>query len=432
MKASSQIIALAIIVVAIMLINQSQLFTIYTPQTPDSSLNRVVNKLYFPLTTKTTGEACPAPDKIGSSIAWDSKVLPTSTSCLALNNVYYKLSSIVTKKGTCTNEGEQVLIDGNAPFMNLILIKKTVNNQVSYLICQNKPKGLYSYKFLVTTSSCSLKYSVPPIQEVVKYSCDARAKTIYQVPCGKKRTVVEKCALGCEQKYITIDTGNVEVVKCIGDYQPNKVICSPSGRNLFKTSSTGQLSSEPCCSCSGTTCSKTGCTLLPLGCSLIDGDGSGNIDIFFYNDTDNVAYESWAISQLATRAPYNEFTYNVYRENNKNDCRSDRETSNDVRIGWEDIGRYYGWGQPSPGVGTAGNLKFNPITYASITPTFLLFHELGHIYTHAGHTCDGSIMDANGGDRNYRPYQIDLIRKNLNSTTPIYNSTYRICIRGNL
>lgn len=139
--------------------------------------------------------------------------------------------------------------------------------------------------------------------------------------------------------------------------------------------------------------------------------GKGDVNIFFYNESyfdfsQLMNYFQWIISEMGTEKPFNEFTYNGYYEEVKGSGNSIKR-SNDVSIGLGDAYGHAGWGDPA-----INEVEFNQ-NLGLDRWHFLLFHELGHIYTKWGHTNDGSMMDANGGDGKFRDYQIDTIRSNL-------------------
>jgi hypothetical protein len=434
MKEKTLLIIIGIIILAIILYNQN-LFTILTPDTPDNSLDKIVNKLYFPIASSNTNkESCSYPGLLlGSSFNFDITSLPSGTSnCMRINQKNYKpTKTSTTLTGTCSLEGEQVLFNNKVPLSNFIIIKKGSN----FIVCQNLKGNKYKYTvFSESTGSCSIKYTLPLIEPEGKYYCDKSSKKIYFLSCGgKTKTLVESCSLGCEQTSVTLDDKTkTEVVKCIGDYQPNKKVCSEAGDKLYSTSKNGSLTSQSCCSCSGTTCKTTGCKAPTKKCTLIGGDGKGQINIIFYNDANYKDYVKWAMNEIqTTEAPFNEFTYNFYEEANKYDCKGTiKEESHDTRIGWEEMG-HIGYGL-SGSIGVAGNLMLSPSRYASVRQHFLFFHELGHVYTHRGHSgnptdCDGSIMNSNGGDSKFKPYHIVIMRKNLNSTKVFYDNSYGMC-----
>ncbi|MFA5857310.1 MAG: hypothetical protein WC867_08155 [Candidatus Pacearchaeota archaeon] len=148
------------------------------------------------------------------------------------------------------------------------------------------------------------------------------------------------------------------------------------------------------------------------GCHLIYG-GNNDINMFFYSenghDEDEIKnFGKWVIREMRTEKPYKEFNYNGFYEEEKYACRDQiNERQKDVRIGFGNTRGYRAWG--SEGInGNAGEVIFERYEKWH----FLLFHELGHAYGF-GHTNDGSIMDSDGGDHEYRDYQIDEIRNRL-------------------
>lgn len=427
-----------IIIIGFILYNSNpELFTVFTPKTPDKSLSTIVNKFYFPITTRTVNsDKCSIPSvKMGSTFDPNTEKFPTSGATILINGKYYKYQGGSTNRKDCvTIFGSQVLIDGNVPFKNFLLFKKGTNQ---YIMCQQTKTGSKYITLQIYNKVTSLPYTTPVTEQEGKYYCDIKAKTIYLIPCANgKKVQVQTCDLGCEQKLEDLDTGKIEVVKCKGDYKPNQVMCSPSGLNKFTTNASGALSTEVCCKCSGTTCDKKGCSLLPKGCAMLTGTTRNptGVDIYFYNDLDHADYENFILTDFSKKAPYNEFVFNFYRENNKGDCKAaGYETTNDVRVGWEPIGAI-GWGEPSPGKGVAANLMFNPTRYASISPGFLVYHELGHIYLHKGHSynpadCTKTIMDYQGVSTLYDNAEIKFIRMNLNNPDGWTNtdSTVRFC-----
>jgi len=260
-----------------------------------------------------------------------------------------------------------------------------------------------------------------------RYFCDSKSNTIYYIAPGKtSKKIVDRCKTGCEVVQKTIDSGTVTIAKCKGDYKPSIKTCSSDGSKFFTTDKLGTLTTTYCCSCKYSRC-VAGCapvkppviTPPPSPCKLLSGPGKTDnkeINIFIYNDASDKEYYKWVLSEYSSRAPFNKITWNVYHEDTKYACRNIiTQRGKDIRIGFDYISwcpNCYGWGQPPAGTGQPGELTFstwNPNKHWS----FLLFHESGHIYTRWGHSNDGSIMDANGGDGQFRQYQVDWIYKNM-------------------
>lgn len=114
-------------------------------------------------------------------------------------------------------------------------------------------------------------------------------------------------------------------------------------------------------------------------------------------------YAKWAIQMYKKTTPYNETKWAIYSDGTK-------ESKGDVKIIIKDI-PYYGYGFPTSKT-KAGLMTINPESFKVVNQEFLLFHESGHIFG-LPHSSDGSIMDMNGGDAQYREYQIKTIRSNL-------------------
>ena len=246
-----------------------------------------------------------------------------------------------------------------------------------------------------------------------RYYCDSN--TIDVIPASKTtRKIVERCKTGCEYVDMNVDTGKVKVVKCKGDYDPDIKVCSTDKHWFYTTDKLGKLTSEYCCDCRGSRCTK-GCSPPVPECLLVSG-GGGNVNLFFYNVGSDPGYIEWVIAEMKTRAPFNEFAFNAYKEKSYGSCSSTIKISaHDTRIEFKTLYGYAGWGQPSPGTSIPGNLQISS-TLGNKKWEFLLFHELGHIYTHAGHTNDGSIMDVSGGNGKFNDAEIKKIRYYLNST----------------
>ena len=422
------IIWIVVIVVGILVLYNSNsfLFSIFTPKAPPE-ITDYVNKYYFPTVTKTINfDKCSVPSvTIGTSFSWDTTTLPTGNDYIFYNGQYYRVSRVSGKYvGTCTKlEGNQTTIDGKAPFRNFLFIQKGTN----YLLCRNLDSNKYEYSQFsliknVINNRYYIKYSIPQIEPEGKYYCDNK-NTIYRIPCGgKTKEVIETCSLGCEYADVQIDSNlaTVNVVKCKGDFQPNKQICSTDGKKIYTVDSSGKLTTGNCCSCTNGVCSKTvGCAPAVPACNLLKGDGKNQINVFIVDYKNNKNYSDWIIDFMPTQIPYNEFTYNFYAEATQYACRGKvAETSKDLRIAWDSQCNWaYACANPTNSYTQAGYLSFTFPKYAQITKSFLLMHESGHDYLHYGHTCDGSIMDANGGTRKngnvYESYQVPIVRYNL-------------------
>jgi len=426
---------IGIIITVVILYNYSNLFTISKPLGP-GDLDNYIHSYYSPTTTlKTNSEKCTNKNiEFGSNIAFTTTSLPTGSSLCIYSD---KTNLFVTKGGSsktgkCSDLGK----DYQRWNMNIFTKIHLIKTSSGYLFCKDNSNGKgYSYSILKTnTKICPVKYTSTnidlPDEKEGKYFCDSKTGRIYLEPCGSKsRQLIEECGyVGCEYANVNIDSGNVSVVKCKGDYEPNINICSSSDLFKYTTDSKGKLTQTIC-----TSCKKNQCTNQTInyftGCKLLSGNGNlNNIDILFYTYNEMPDYGDWLMSQLKYRTPFSEFNYNLYIENPKYACNGKITLNqNDVRIGFGETYGHIGWGEPSARKGKPGELAIRP-DYSNKKWEFLLFHELGHIYTHAGHTCDGSIMQVNGGDKQYRTYQIELIRKNLNSTMAIYDPKYPQCM----
>ena len=190
------------------------------------------------------------------------------------------------------------------------------------------------------------------------------------------------------------------------------VVGATNGKKLYTINSTGDLKSEDCCSCSNKICTKCAPDT-SVNCKLINGTGSNQINVFVYGDNQAQMEDwgQWIYSMLLQRTPYNEYTFNLYYEKTQGSCSNIRHSSKDFdaslatwvpAIGYSSFDRV-----------TINHIWFNPARTSNLKWEFLLFHELGHDYARMGHSNDGSIMDANGGDAQYRDYQIKTIRNSL-------------------
>jgi len=156
-----------------------------------------------------------------------------------------------------------------------------------------------------------------------------------------------------------------------------------------------------------------------IKCEKISGDG--NINVFVYGgsyDKDKmIEFGEWVITTLKNEIPFNETTYTLYYEKDKYACRGVvNEKQRDFRIGIGYAWGYRGWGEQGYD-GKAGEVIF----YNYEMWRFLLMHELGHVYGLAhdedyGITSNFSIMSINGGDQEFREWQIKKIRENLTSS----------------
>ncbi len=395
--------------------------TIFKPFTEDKTLDAIVNKYYFPTTTKTN-ELAKCTNKnvqYGSSFKFDTNTLPSSaSSCMVVFGSTYIVDK--TQKnipGSCAQEaGTRVKFEEDFVYSNLIMLSR----DNTYLICQNQiarnnRHNLVTFK-TTTAKSCTVKYEqTTNTEKEGKYYCDG--KNIVEYPCNRgKKIAIETCELGCEYKDITLDQdgASINVAKCKGDYQPNKAFCSSTGLAYYKTNQQGTIAKEFCSSCSNGICKKAPPAPIIPSCKLLAGTGNNQINMITYNDQDYQDWGFWIVGELEKQTPYNEFTYNLYRESIKLACDKTLQVEmRDTRFGIEDLpGSLRGWGQPGR-KGVPGNMIYD-INEKNVKWWFLLFHEMGHIYTHAGHSNDGSIMDANGGDSKYRDYQIQKIRYYLN------------------
>lgn len=424
-------------IAAIILYNiNPNLFTIITPKTLsyNSEMDKYVNKYYLPVAKDSQD----FPLYPGTNFEFTSTPSSSSTKCIFINNKYYKISSYKSNLiGNCSTFGKPISFDGDYLFVRA---KLYFYNDKYYLCSENKLKYTYS-EFSLSNYPCKVKYTFEKNPQV-NYHCDGKA--IYSLSFDGKKTLTQKCSTsGCYSVFVSLDfktrslggslSDYTMVTRCYGDYVANKKFCSSDGKFLFKTDKEGDLTYEACCGCTGTTCKKSTSSCSETSkCKLVKGTGTGNINIFLYNTIFYPDYSDWLLQQLNNQTPYNEFTYNIYLESEKGACSNYIKTKqNDFRMSFDYAEGALGWGDPSEtsryGIGDLIFEKYMPDKKWK----FLLFHELGHIYTHAGHTCDGSIMDKNGGNQKYTQQQINLIRKNLNSTYPIWDSSYKTCGKNN-
>lgn len=425
MKEKNVLIIIGIIILALVLSNYNLDFKIVTPSTPDNSLQKSVNLLYFPVATRSTNsEKCIAPEvQIGSTFDPNTQSLKSGDT-IFIEGKYYKYKGTSTARKDCvTAYGSQITVSNSVPFANFILFKKTDNQ---YYLCQNTNTGNRYWIFEYSKTAVSLRYTTPKTEQQGKYYCDG--KSIYLLPCANgKRVLMETCALGCEKTKSLLDSQNIDVVKCKGEYKPNIQICSVEGDKLFKTDSKGILSSQDCC-CKNNACAASSNCAPKSKCELVSGDGNGQVNIFVYGGNENEMknWAKWIYTELPSESPYNEFSYNVYYEANQYDCNSlgIRRSTKDFDAGWASWFTAIGmsnWGDTN-------HIWFNPVRgRAGFFPNdhFLLFHELGHCYTSGGHTNDGSIMDYRlGGDGKYRDYQRVSIRSKL--STGISNTIFPV------
>ena len=408
-------------VLILILFSSLNFLTILTPKTPSSVLDNYVNKYYLPTIeqTRNLDKCTNANINFGTSFSPNLLSIPSaSSSCIYYSSEsYFKSKKSTSKTGKCSDLGQEFKLSGNNVLSSLFLIRRGND----FVICKDKSRGGYDYSVLSKSSKfCSVKYPIPkPEEKEGKYYCDG--KRIYNIPCGgKSKILIETCSLGCEYTQKQIEPGSsINIIKCKGDYKPNLNICSLDGRAFYSSDSSGNLTIKQCSSCSGNRCIEIKLTQEKY-CKLIKG-GKNDINIFFYNSYVMPEYGLWILDELKTRAPFSEFSYNLYEENPKGYCSTTiNQRQRDLMVGFEDIpGGYFGWGQP-PGPNSINPYKMGDFRIDMFTAVrkwdFLLFHELGHIYTRAGHTNDNSIMDQDGGSRQFYPYQIDIIRKNLNST----------------
>lgn len=405
-----------IIIIAVIIGGNLILQTIYTPTTPNSVLNSYVNAYYTPISTSNVKNPAACTNEyvnFGSSFSLSTSSMPSSSACIFAEGKSFKYyKNLRTTKGSCADLGQQYTIGGELVLTKLNLIKMTTGE---FAVCTNYARGGYTFTiFSQSTQLCKVKYTKPEVKEIEgKYYCDG--KNIYVLPCGSgSKKTVKTCKLGCESTTKNVDEGsNVPVVKCIGEYEPNIKVCSSDGKILYTTDSAGNLNTQSCSTCTNGRCTVyvppvvTTCTL------IVDNKGTNNI--FLSNDEVMPDYGYWVLEMLKTKAPYSEYTFNLYKESPKGGCeKTIASRVRDIRISFEDIpGSPYGWGIP-PRNGKAGEFIID--IYKSVRKwDFLLFHELGHIFTRRNHTNDGSIMDANGGNRQYTEAQIKVIRENLNA-----------------
>jgi hypothetical protein len=149
-------------------------------------------------------------------------------------------------------------------------------------------------------------------------------------------------------------------------------------------------------------------------CNLVKGDGIHNIIVTgneFYNETFMIDFGNWVYETLNQEAPYNEFSWELYYENKEGDCNFGNYSDFRITIGTINY-KGLSWFDGSS-INRVWFSKDLPAEGREFKWTFLLKHELGHIFTKSGHTNDGSIMDVNGGDAKYRDYQLEIIRSNL-------------------
>jgi len=147
-------------------------------------------------------------------------------------------------------------------------------------------------------------------------------------------------------------------------------------------------------------------------CESIISGGKFDVVVFGENRTEMITEGKWIYSQLMNQEPYNEFKWNVYYEKKSGDCNKILG-KNDFRFSFGSIGTYYGWTSWKDST-SYGEITFNKNYKSKVSQwTFLIYHEMGHYYLQRGHTNDGSIMDANGGDHVYHGYQIKAIRERL-------------------
>lgn len=403
---------LLLAIVIIMVLFKSSFFgTVFTPNTPDATLTKYVNNYYFPVIPyDSTKNVCDnSMSTLSSTFASTITSVPTSSSNrMFYSGKYYQYKNQTTvKTGSCSGLGSPIMVNGASPFSRLLIIP--VPGML--LACKDNSLGGYTFSRFVensmcTPTKCPMTYFFPN-QEV--YSC--KAGKIYTKKCGSTSyTLVETCKLGCEQATLPVDTGTVQVVKCVGDYKPDTKVCSSDGKAIYTTDSSGKLTSQACLSCSSGICKPLPPSPPTKECKLLYG-GSGTIDIFIYNDQKYPDWSAWIYKELQNQTPYNEFSYNIYHESVKGACDGTiKMNSRDTRLGIDYALGYIGWGYPSTGPGIAGYVYFDTARCSNYYWHFLLFHELGHVYTHAGHTSDGSIMDSNGGNGQYSQAEINTIR----------------------
>lgn len=429
-----------------LIINNSNLFSIYTPKSP-AGTSDYINKYYFP-TSKTAynSDVCSKPNVIlGTTFQFDITTTPKSTDCMLINNNYYKVTrSASSTRGSCADlKGTPVLINKKNPFPSVTFLQVGAD----YYFCQNIVGGKYKYtKFSPSkVKTCSIKYTIPEVEIQSKYYCDSRTGTIYQLPCGRQtKVLMEVCEKGCEKVIKNISavdnpsiTQTQEVVKCVGDYKPDAFVNKCLNTTTAMLLNDGVLTTKECCGCTYGRCmpctdpkyKNIQCTPGKKECKLLSG-GKGQINVFYYNPDPYFGMGFEALKALNKTVPYNEFTYNLYLECPIHACDGIvKMKENDIRFGFGPVGPR-GAGDGFSGLEFTGEVpgRFQ-LDDGDGAGFGTFYHETGHLFLNSCcNSRDGTIMSYsyNGGPL-YSSSQINVIRQNLKGNYSVWISPEANC-----
>lgn len=121
-------------------------------------------------------------------------------------------------------------------------------------------------------------------------------------------------------------------------------------------------------------------------------------------DEESYNYAKWARAELRDSYPFNLVKWSIYYK------QQVEPRQGDVIVEVKNIDGY-GLAYTTQN-NEAGRIIINPFSFSIVNQSFLLNHELGHVFG-LPHSNDHSIMDTDGGDSSFREYQINIIKNNI-------------------
>lgn len=246
------------------------LFSVFSPPTPDTNLESIVNKYYYGPATSNPIYSCDLRQQVLVRATFDisltATAIPGSGSQIAVDlggitlDGYQYSSSGTTGPSTgnidCTTKGTIIY--------DLGTLKVVKASQYLY-VCKNTASNTIAYAKFVAGGGLStskdaqggfelLSNNPIPIKDSGRFAC-VNNQIVLQY-CGTFGfEVKESCSLGCGF-VSSFNIGNnvlVDAVKCNGVYKPNQNLCGSDvqsetnlPRTLYKTDSTGNLNITTC------------------------------------------------------------------------------------------------------------------------------------------------------------------------------------------